>query len=595
MSAANAIETSPAPGRATRAPVRVDHKRAPTDDQFSWAIALVDGFGEAFMEGLRLAVGEGRGRPGSVNARAVLVAWALLVTENEHKAEVTDATAQLVALSDAQLLQLNMTRLPVERAYKRFHDKLTRVRNALESGFTYVERDRTIEVNLDWWTTAAPQRAIPADLPSSTTRAVDGTDWETAGRFRSSGQRNYDGDAPVDTDDNPEEHAATVAKTRRQAARKREWEIGPDGRAIHTTDRDARGGYRTATAGRNGGLYVGSEVHLIVQTRDFSWSGQVQRVNDGPNVPHFVTGSVLAPSGTHRATAVIPAIVNAPESIATLVWDRGYSILPFETAHGPLIQAGIQPVFDLSSIQRTNPAVSEQVIWLDGHPFHEHTPEHLRNLARPPMGSTAETRAEYESRFNERAAWRWSRLAGPDKDGVTRWSCPFHEGRLKCRAIRQRKVKASAPLVQLPAGVRKCCEGTLQLSAEYLNLIQACAIPYGTTAHSQAYGRRNLVETANSYFGGTYVDLTRTYSRLMGHKNRKFVLGMLLAGLNRYIERSWRALQAAKEKAAALPQQRAKRRKGTLADLIDHPAWETRKRQSRQVRANHTTVTPLRT
>jgi hypothetical protein len=251
------------------------------------------------------------------------------------------------------------------------------------------------------------------------------------------------------------------------------------------------------------------------------------------------------------------------QGIKTLVWDRGYSIQEFKSAHGPLIAAGIDAIFDLSKTQREHPPVSEQVLWIDGQPFHLHTPEHLRELERPPMNSAAEVRREYEEKFNERAAWRWSRLARPDRDGGTRWICPFHAGRLKCRSIRQTKVKASAPLVTLPAGVTRCCEGTLQVSAEYLNL----AIPYGTSAHSKAYGRRTLVETGNSYFGGSYIDLSRTYSRLMGNTNRKFVLGMLLAGLNRYIERSWRAKQAAN----AAPVSRRKRRTGTLTELALSP------------------------
>ncbi len=59
--------------------------------------------------------------------------------------------------------------------------------------------------------------------------------------------------------------------------------------------------------------------------------------------------------------------------------------------------------------------------------------------------------------------------------------------------------------VELPAEVTQCCEGTLQVDATYLNLVQAHAIRYGTSAHAQAYGRRNLVETVYSYLGGTYV------------------------------------------------------------------------------------------
>lgn len=183
------------------------------------------------------------------------------------------------------------------------------------------------------------------------------------------------------------------------------------------------------------------------------------------------------------------------------------------------------------------------------------------------MGASAEQRTVSEDSFNERAKWRWSKQAGPDADGVTRWICPFHAGRLKCRAIPQRNVGKRAPLVELPAGVTTCCEGTLTLSAEYLNLIQAHGIPFGTTAHTRGKGRRQHVETGNTYLGGTYVDLSRTYSRLMGNANRKFVLGILLAGLNRYIERSWRDKQKANEEAPAI-RTCAKRRQGTLSQLL---------------------------
>ena len=55
-------------------------------------------------------------------------------------------------------------------------------------------------------------------------------------------------------------------------------------------------------------------------------------------------------------------------------------------------------------------------------------------------------------------------------------------------------MKASAPLVTLPAGVTRCRGGTLQVAAEYLNLVQGQSIPYGTTAHSTTFGRRNLSE-----------------------------------------------------------------------------------------------------
>lgn len=396
MSAAVAVDLNQRPKRPKRAPVEVDDKRAPNDRQFEWALDLVDGLGEPFHLALSAKVGEGRGRPGSISARHVLIGWALLVTENGHQAEITDATAQLVALTDTQLVRIGMKKLPAARAYKRFHDKFTRVRKAFATGFTYESPDGVVEVGLDWWTTAVPQQAIPKDLPSSSTRAVDGTDWESAGRFRTSSTAEYDGDAPVDTDADPSSHLADVAKTRARIARAAKWEIGPDGRAIHTTDKDARAGYRTATAGRKGGMYIGSEVHLVVQAADFTWSGDVTHVNEGPEVPGFVTGAVMAAAGSHRSKTIVPHLTDPAQGIKIVVWDRGYSIQDFKYAHGPLHQAGIAPVFDLSVHQRNYPAVSDKAIWIDGQPFHEHTPAHLLKLERPPMGSTKEVRREYE-------------------------------------------------------------------------------------------------------------------------------------------------------------------------------------------------------
>jgi len=319
------------------------------------------------------------------------VAWALLVTENGHKAEYTDVVAQLMAATDEQLLALGMKRLPAPHAYKRFHDKSSKVIKALENGFTLTQdTGTTVTADLDWFVGALTQAAIPTDLPGSRTVAVDGTDWETAGRFRQTGKFVYDGDAPVDTDEPPDEHTAAVSKTRVKIANNgMKYLIGDDGRAIYTTDPDARAGWRTATNGRTGGFYIGHEMHLVVQVRDLTWSGDVERVNFGPEVPSFVTAAALSPAGTHRANAIMPTLLRPDLDINRVIWDRGYSILDFKTAHGPLWAAGIQPTFDLNTSQRKYPpVVGNHAIWIDGHLFHDQVPQELRDLPRPPMGST---------------------------------------------------------------------------------------------------------------------------------------------------------------------------------------------------------------
>ena len=188
-------------------------------------------------------------------------------------------------------------------------------------------------------------------------------------------------------------------------------------------------------------------------------------------------------------------------------------------------------------------------------------------------------------KFDERARWRWTKHSGPDAAGITRWECPFCSGRLKNRQLRQSKLSKRALLVELSTGTTQCCEGILQIGASLLNLVQADAIPYGTTAHNLSYGRRNLVETDNSYLGGTYIDLTNTYSRLMGTAKRKFVMAFMLAGLNRYIERSWRARKAAEASAAeTMKRQSPTRRQDTLQRALDvttPPAARTRPRKRR--------------
>lgn len=571
-----------------RRPVSVAHERPPRDRDLDWVLLVLGRLPDGFMDTLASRCGDTRGRPSSYTARHVLIAWLLLATKEGHHAEITDAVGQLVAMNPRQRTLIDLPDVPRQRAYKRFCDKFERIRACLEEGFDLnLPDDTSVRVDLDWFVNAIPRAAIPPDLLTSTTRAVDGTDWESAGRFRpikptpprsrKSGPL-YDGDAVSDTDTDPDEHAKEIVRIRTRTTKSGVWEVGHDGRAIYTTDRDARAGYRTATSGRAGGLYIGSELHLVVQVSDFSYQGDVTRVSEGAEVPKFVTSAALSPSGTHRGRAVMPAIMSecAWTRITCLAWDRGYSILGFDAAHGALRALDIEPVFDLTDKQRDYQPVSTGVVWRDGTPFHSAIPKRLLKLERPPMGASSAERANYQKLFNERAHYAFVRHAGPDSDGVTRWKCPFCAGKLRDRQLQQRKVNKSAlivttaksKLVKTKDGTLTCCDGTLTLTAEHLNLMQAFAIPYGTTAHAQAYGRRQGVETVNSYLNGAYIRLDRTYSRLMNHRNRKFVLAIMLAGLNRYIENSWRERLENQRLAAAAPKTRARRRTKTLADLI---------------------------
>lgn len=535
-----------------RAPIDVTQQRQPTDAEFADACALIDRLGKDFHAALRLAIGEGLGRPGSVPARAVLVAWTLNAYQEGSRAEHTDVASQLVACSDAQLAALNMARLPKHRAYARVWDKTTRIHQALEDGFSFTTGGATVDVDLDWWCDALAQGSIPADVPRSYTRSVDGTDWETCGRFVQANAE-YDGETPPDTDTPLEEHAKTLAETK--ARLKGRVPLGPDGRGIYTNDRDGRAGHRSANHQHNAGMYIGYEVHLSVQIQDRGYRGRPDELTFGPEVPNVITAFRLTEAGAHRGHAAVPMLLaeRVPDATAgpgsgtklsTVVWDRGYSLLAYENAHGPLWQAGIEPIFDLTTAQRAKNQVMLDIRWIDGAPFSKHTPAHLRDLPRESRDESWEERQQLRALYDERARWRYTNHGLPDADGFVRLICPFHAGRLRATNLVQTNVAKNAPLVELPDGVDKCCNGIVTVPPEYLKLVQAKGLLFQTTAWCNAYGPRVLVETTNSLLKDKYATLNRTYTKLMGLAKRKFALAFLVAATNRRIVRAWRAKQA---------------------------------------------------
>lgn len=174
--------------------------------------------------------------------------------EEGSRAEHSEVVSQLVACSDSQLERLGMQRLPVGRAYQRVWDKADRVLKALELGFDFQHHTVTVRADLDWLVEVLPHAVLPSDLPWSRTRSVDGTDWETCGRFVTPSQE-YDGATPPDTDTPLEDHAKTLTKIRRRL--KDKVALCPDDRAIYTTDADARAGHRSANKQHRAGIYIG--------------------------------------------------------------------------------------------------------------------------------------------------------------------------------------------------------------------------------------------------------------------------------------------------------------------------------------------------
>lgn len=180
---------------------------------------------------------------------------------------------------------------------------------------------------------------------------------------------------------------------------------------------------------------------------------------------------------------VVVAIASnvAEESIDDVVWDPGYSLCRPGTVHHKLAQAGIHQTFQPVTHQRGMRPFSGDALLIDGQLFSELLPKELRDLPSPPRGASEAEKLQYESKFNLRARWRMMCHSPPDKDGATRWRCPFCSGFLRSRNFpKTMRGSKDIPLVPVAEGCDNCCNGIL--TAQAVEMAWWQRITYGTTA-----------------------------------------------------------------------------------------------------------------
>lgn len=369
-------------------------------------------------------------------------------------------------------------------------------------------------------------------------------------------------------------HGDGAPKPKRPTRKARVLGVGADGRKQYTVDPDARSGHRSATNSRTAGPYVGYELHLGVQARDVRWTNGVDKVNLSDEVAGVVTCLSLVPAGTHRGKAIVDDLIAAKasgEPIDDVVWDPGYSLCKPGTVHYKLAQADIHQTFQPVTHQRGARPFSGDALLIDGQLFASLLPDHLRDLPSPPRGASEEEKLTYEAKFNQRARWRMMRHARPDRDGATRWRCPFCAGFLRARAFpRTMRKPKTVPLVPVAEGCEQCCNGTLTAQAAELPWWQS--ITFGTTAWRLSMGRRQVVESVNAALKGAFTDLGRGFVRVMGVTKMTVMLGFTIASFNLDRIRSFRAKHRLDEEGrrSERPKQtRAKRRTGTWAEVIE--------------------------
>lgn len=546
-----------AAGRALsrlRAPLDTTGGRATTTAELDTARRIVRRSG--VLDALGPAFENEVGRPRTLPLGAFLVAAQLNALARHHVGHLVEIARVLNALTGDQRARLGIASWDPEQTYDRVERLFLRLCDVLEGDD---------EHGPTWFANALANAAIPDDMRTSASVAVDGTDVETWGALHGDPET-------VALDGEAAETQQMDAPPRKRKVRKaRVFGVGPDGRNVYTKDADARAGHRSATNSRSAGPYIGYEAHLAVQTRDVRWTNGVDKTTLGPEVPGVITAFNLVPAGTHRGNAIVAELLRDP-AVNDVVWDPGYSLCRPETAYYPLAAAGVHATFQPVTHQRGVKPFGGHALLIDGALFSPHLPEELRDLPVPPRGSSLDEKLQYEARFNVRARWRYTRHAGPDADGATRWRCPFCSSLLRSRQLpKTMRNSRVAPLVALDTGT--CCDGTITAQAGDLPLWQRCVA--NTTAWRISMGRRQVVESANAALKGAFVDLGRGFTRVFGRTKTTVLIGFTLAAYNidrvRSFRQKHRLAAAADEPEVEFARQverRAKRRRGTWSQLL---------------------------
>jgi hypothetical protein len=503
------------------------------------------------------------GRHRTISVRGLLVACQLNAMARHHRAHLVEVARIINALTDDQRAVLGIVKHDPTQTYDRVDRLFNKLCDVLDAGHP--------GVNAKWLANRLAAASVPSEFRTSSSVAVDGTDVETWGALH--------GDpVTVDLDGEAAETQlmddGSAPKPKKPARKALVLGVGEDGRKQYTVDRDARAGHRSATNSRSAGPYVGYELHLAVQTRDVRSTNGIHRTNLSDEVPGVVTCFSLVPAGTHRGKAIVDDLIaakKAGEPIDDVVWDPGYSLCKPGTVHHKLAQAGIHQTFQPVTHQRGIRPFSGDALLIDGQLFSSLLPEELRDLPSPPRGASEAEKETYEAKFNLRARWRMMRHAAPDKDGATRWRCPFCAGFLRSRAFpKTMRRPKTVPLVPVDDGCSKCCNGIL--TAQAVEMAWWQRITYGTTAWRISMGRRQMAESVNAALKGVFTDLGRGFMRVMGVTKMTVMLGFTLAAYNLDRLRSFRAKHALDEQGqpTVKPKQtRARRRTGTWADVIE--------------------------
>ncbi len=372
--------------------------------------------------------------------------------------------------------------------------------------------------------------------------AVDSTDYETwACRQSWTTSPDTDPDALPVPPPQPSSSSSRSKGRKAELSDRPGWPVrGGDGRWQHTKDPDARAGHRSGSNGSRGEVFVGYDLHTLVDVPAFG----------GDPVPHVIRAIALRPGGAHKGQAGIDGLDAASRTRSStgpptveLLADRGYTYCRAETFALPLMAREVELVLDLHRHQRgQRPGPVPGTIWVDGALFSTALPDTLRQLEPTRLGMTKAEKAQRREEFDRRQPYAFRAHGKLDPEfGTQRRKGPALAGAVRCPNVAvSLRLALSLPTTSCAAGSPCGCGLTITLGPEEHGR-ERQRLLWGTTRWAASYGRRTGVESSNAEIKKNHAVMDRGYTRVFGLAKNTLLLAFGLAGVNIRLLRHWSA------------------------------------------------------
>lgn len=518
---------------------------------FRRAVALVDRSGLAGAVEDALVSSTGRRR--ELSGRALLIGLAWHAVSTGADMHLTGVAALLGRANDEQARELGVHR---RVSYRQVEDTFRKLVRAAVVGLV-VPHDHELadrstgevlpcpgraggcrfqELTLDDVAARLLAASLPAAVPPTGALAVDSTDYETWACRQS-----WTTSSDADPDALP---VAAPAKDRPRSKRAEPelpdrpgWPLrGEDGRWQHTKDPDARAGHRSGSNGARGEVFVGYDLHTLVDVPTFG----------GDPVPHVSRAIAVRPGGAHKGAAGIEALDAAGRTgvhVDELLADRGYTYCRTETFALPLMARRVELVLDLHRTQRgQRPGPVPGTVWVDGALFSTALPEPLRRLEPTRLGMSKAEKAQRREKFDRRQPYAFRVHGKLDPEfGTQRRKGPALAAAVRCPNVpASLRLPLALPTTNCAEGSTCGCGLTITLGPEDHGR-ERQRLLWGTTHWAASYGRRTGVESSNAEIKKNHAVMDRGYTRVFGLAKNTLLLAFGLAGVNIRLLRHWHA------------------------------------------------------